>query len=224
MWEFILGSQFCFTALNSVLSMVCYSCEFMLCKCMYVCTNMELIKRHAKWKHFIFCHFCIITCRILHYDSVYSKFLAYSQQGFLANSPFFIKSQDSSLVPTLVWVFLEEICSHTMKNACSTDICKVLPLCFNHQSRLTPWIIWATSILLKIKTSGLSHLFFLWQVLGSKHFRSLLWFGERTVSCTNPKATTVSVLSLDKYSFEMVTYWTREFAFFPADLGFRFSL
>lgn len=158
------------------------------------------------------------------YIMILFKFLAYSQQGFLANSPFFIKSQDSSLVPTLVWVFLEEICSHTMKNACSTDICKVLPLCFNHQSRLTPWIIWATSILLKIKTSGLSHLFFLWQVLGSKHFRSLLWFGERTVSCTNPKATTVSVLSLDKYSFEMVTYWTREFAFFPADLGFRFSL
>lgn len=65
-----------------------------------------------------------------------------------------------------------------------------------------------------------SHLFFLWQVLGSKHFGSLLWSVERTVSYVSPKATAVCVPSLDEYSFEVVAYSTREFAFPPVDLGF----
>lgn len=69
-----------------------------------------------------------------------------------------------------------------------------------------------------------SHLFFLWQVLGSKHFGYLLWFVERTVSHASPKATEVGVLSLGKCSSEVVVYCTRKFAFLLADLGFRFSL
>lgn len=69
----------------------------------------------------------------------------------------------------------------------------------------------------------MSHLFFLWQVLGSKHFGSLLWFVERTVSHGSPKATAGSALSLDEHSLEVVVCYAKEFAFLSVDLGFRFS-
>lgn len=100
-----------------------------------------------------------------------SDFIAYKVA--FPNMCFFIELKDLSLSLSLAWDFLYEMSSCTIKNACSTDTCKVLPPCFNQHSRATPQSISSLSILLKTKECGFSHLFFLWQVLGPKHTGSL---------------------------------------------------